>query len=118
MMGSSLPTPSSSSCSSSLSRDGDSSIDHHILREGNVSPVEMDHGSQNRPQLGESPSLASSQPRTLKRLKGKEKELANASKKRRPLQLLDLPVDILQEIIKEVRRTQPVLARGCADKFR
>ena len=36
-------------------------------------------------------------------LKGKEKEWAAVLEKKSPLNLLDLPIDILKEIIKEVR---------------
>ncbi len=39
----------------------------------------------------------------LNLLKGKEKEWAEAGKKDGPLELLDLPLDILKCIIKEVR---------------
>ena len=35
-------------------------------------------------------------------LRGKEKEWAAAMEQKRPLRLLDLPVDVLKEIIKEV----------------
>ncbi|KAK5248181.1 hypothetical protein LTR16_006547, partial [Cryomyces antarcticus] len=38
-------------------------------------------------------------------LKGKDKEWAAVVEKKRPLQLLDLPVDVLKEIIKEVTHT-------------
>lgn len=43
-----------------------------------------------------------------KLLKGKEKEWASIGATRKgPLRLLDLPVDVLKEIIKEVDRTYP-----------
>lgn len=38
----------------------------------------------------------------VKSLKGKEKEWSVGDEKKRPLQLLDLPVDILKEIIDKV----------------
>lgn len=38
-----------------------------------------------------------------KSLKGKEKEKAPATRRKRPLNLLELPVDIIRLIIKEVR---------------
>lgn len=40
--------------------------------------------------------------RLAKLLQGKEKEWAAVAEKQGPLQLLDLPVDILKEIVKEV----------------
>lgn len=40
----------------------------------------------------------------LRSLKGKEKEWTAVAEKKRPLQLLDMPVDILKEIIEKVRR--------------
>jgi hypothetical protein len=43
----------------------------------------------------------------VRSLKGKEKEWTAVAEKKRPLQLLDLPVDILKEIIDKVSR------RGC-----
>jgi hypothetical protein len=39
----------------------------------------------------------------LRTLKGKEKEWIAVAEKKRPLQLLDMPVDILKEIIEKVR---------------
>lgn len=36
-------------------------------------------------------------------LNGKEKEWTAVAEKKRPLQLLDMPVDILKEIIEKVR---------------
>jgi hypothetical protein len=38
----------------------------------------------------------------LRSLKGKEKEWVAVAEKKRPLQLLDMPVDILKEIIEKV----------------
>jgi hypothetical protein len=38
----------------------------------------------------------------VRSLKGKEKEWTAVAEKKRPLQLLDLPVDILKEIIEKV----------------
>jgi hypothetical protein len=40
-------------------------------------------------------------------LKGKEKEWAAVAEKKRPLQLLDLPVDILREIVGHVSPQSP-----------
>ncbi len=40
-------------------------------------------------------------------LKGKEKEWAAVAEKKRPLQLLDLPVDILREIVGHVSFKSP-----------
>jgi hypothetical protein len=40
----------------------------------------------------------------VRSLKGKEKEWTVVAEKKRPLQLLDLPVDILKEIIDKVGR--------------
>jgi len=40
-------------------------------------------------------------------LKGKEKEWAAVAEKKRPLQLLDLPVDILREIVGHVCSQSP-----------
>lgn len=42
-------------------------------------------------------------------LKGKEKEWTAVAEKKRPLQLLDLPVDILKEIIEKVKYPGNVL---------
>lgn len=39
----------------------------------------------------------------LRSLKGKEKEWTAVAEKKRPLQLLDMPVDILKDIIEKVR---------------
>jgi hypothetical protein len=39
----------------------------------------------------------------VRSLKGKEKEWVHVAEKKRPLQLRDLPVDILKEIIEKVR---------------
>jgi hypothetical protein len=38
----------------------------------------------------------------VRSLKGKEKEWTAVAEKKRPLRLLDLPVDILKEIIEKV----------------
>jgi hypothetical protein len=38
----------------------------------------------------------------VKTMKGKEKEWSSVAEKKRPLRLLDLPVDILREIIGQV----------------
>ena len=46
-----------------------------------------------------------------KLLKGKEKEWASTASKT-PLRLLDLPVDILKEIIHQVRRSTPSVCTG------
>lgn len=44
----------------------------------------------------------------VKLLKGKEREWAAVvEKKNGPLRLLDLPMDVLKEIVKEVRRSSP-----------
>jgi hypothetical protein len=41
-------------------------------------------------------------PAVARSLKGKEKEWTAVAEKKRPLQLLDMPVDILKEIIEKV----------------
>ncbi|MCJ1362715.1 hypothetical protein MMC16_001821 [Acarospora aff. strigata] len=107
-MGSSLPTPTSSSQTSPVVRDGRSPVDNMYMSEENENPDELDDTSpstraQERP--ADAPDHTLGAPRVLKRLKGKERDLAIASKKKRPLQLLDLPVDILKEIIREVTHT-------------
>lgn len=48
-----------------------------------------------------SPSLVE-KAAVVRSLKGKEKEWTAVAEKKRPLQLLDLPVDILKEIIEKV----------------
>lgn len=49
--------------------------------------------------------------RSLRSLKAKGKETATAeAEKKRPLQLLDLPVDILKDIVKEVTHTNDLTA--------
>ena len=49
-------------------------------------------------------SAASASPagKMVQLLSGKEKEWTAAMEQKRPLQLLDLPMDVLKEIIKEV----------------
>lgn len=62
--------------------------------------------TQETPVDGQEDNVGSeSSPKLLDLLKGKEKEWAAARRKGAPLELLDLPLDILKCIIKEVRRT-------------
>jgi hypothetical protein len=48
----------------------------------------------------------------VRSLKGKEKEWTAVAEKKRPLQLLDLPVDILKEIIEKVGPMRLIMAGG------
>lgn len=107
-MGSSLPTPVLSSKASPAADDGISPVEAMYFSDEDEDPAELsDTPTRSVHDLPEGASeTATSAPRTLKRLKGKEKDVAIASKKNRPLQLLDLPVDILKEIIKEVYVTE------------
>ena len=113
-MGSSLPTPVLSSKTSPAADDA-------------LRPAEAMHFSdedENPAELSDAPTrsvhdhpdgaseTATSAPKVLKHLKGKEKDVAIASRKKRPLQLLDLPVDILKEIIKEVQVNKAHEAHG------
>ena len=72
--------------------------------------TQLDHSSR-AAHIAESPqdacemdSAESSSPaeKMVQLLKGKEKEWAATVEKKRPLRLLDLPVDVLKEILKEV----------------
>lgn len=104
-MGSSLPTPVLSSKTSPAADDSlrpaeamhfsDEDEDPAML---SVIPPRSVHDHPDG-----APETTTSAPKVLKRLKGKEKDSAIASRKKRPLQFLDLPVDILKEIIKEVQ---------------
>jgi hypothetical protein len=50
-------------------------------------------------------------PAVARSLKGKEKEWTAVAEKKRPLQLLDMPVDILKEIIEKVRHDHKKLVK-------
>ena len=71
-------------------------------------PVKMDGVAElkHRESSSQSSSLRLKQDRVLaKLLQGKEKEWAAVAERNGPLQLLDLPVDILKEIIREITHT-------------
>ncbi len=76
------------------------------MTEQDGSPLKLGHIPSNEAEeeTGGTLIFATRKPRISKYLKGKEKEWARAVEKRGPLQLLDLPVDVLKEIIKEVHR--------------
>lgn len=101
-MGSSLPTPVVTSRTSPTADDGILPLEDMYSSEEDDGPAELNDTSVNSV-VEHDGDAADTTPRALKRVKGKEKDVAMASKKKRPLQLLDLPVDILKEIIKEVR---------------
>lgn len=101
-MGSSLHTPVLSSRTSPAADDGILPLEDMYSSEEDDSPAELNDTSVNSVVENDG-DTADTVSRVLKRVKGKEKDVAMASKKKRPLQLLDLPVDILKEIIKEVR---------------
>ena len=54
------------------------------------------------PAIQRSPPTLIEKAAVVRSLKGKEKEWTAVAEKKRPLQLLDLPVDILKEIIEKV----------------
>ncbi|MCJ1379638.1 hypothetical protein MMC17_002740 [Xylographa soralifera] len=66
-----------------------------------VFPIE----SQRMPCGGDSPVLSGPAEKMAQAIEEKDKVWAPAIEKRAPLQLLDLPVDVLKEIIKEVTHT-------------
>lgn len=77
------------------------SADHGALPIRTLDTAKMTVGNR---EATPGPSSESSQAELLsKLLHGKEKEWAAVAEKQGPLQLLDLPVDILKEIVKEVR---------------
>ena len=79
-----------------------SSEGFHELHEADVSlKSEEPRPRQSEAAVGEHES-ATVKDKVAKLLKGKEREWEAVVKKDRPLQLLDLPVDVLKEIIKEV----------------
>lgn len=54
-------------------------------------------------------------PAVAKSLKGKEKEWTVVAEKKRPLQLLDMPVDILKDIIEKVGHDRYKPERTCTN---
>ncbi|KAI9871415.1 MAG: hypothetical protein M1830_002936, partial [Pleopsidium flavum] len=104
-MGSSLHTPASIPQDSFILQDGSCPADKSLSTE--------EGGSSN--EVKEANMMSSTRkPRIPYHLKGKEKELAAAVGRRGPLQLLDLPVDILKEIIKEVTHTNDLTSLALA----
>lgn len=103
-MGSSLPTAVLSSKASPAADDGISPVETMYFSDEDEDPAELSDTPTRsvHDSLEGASDTATSASRALKRLKGKEKDVAIASKMKRPLQLLDLPVDILREVIKEV----------------
>ena len=103
-MGSSLPTPVLSPRASLAADDGNLSLEDMYSSAEDESPAEL-HDVPTGSVLEhheDASDTAISAPGVVKRLKSKEEDVAIAIEKKRPLQLLDLPVDILKEIIKEV----------------
>lgn len=94
---------SSLDCDHLDSEDFVSSEESHELHEADVSSTTREPGAtrQSEAAVGghEAPLVKA---KAAKLLKGKEKEWESMVQRARPLQLLDLPVDILKEIIKEV----------------
>ncbi len=113
-MGSSLPTPASSQRASPPLLEDALQVETTALADTNDGYARLNDVLSNtsQKQSEDAPEPGANPPRALKRLKGKEKDLAIASKKKRPLQLLDLPVDILKDIIKEVGCGSASLNRG------
>ncbi|SLM39943.1 hypothetical protein LPUS_10611 [Lasallia pustulata] len=97
---------SSLDCDHLDSEDFVSSEESHELHEADVSSTTREPGAtrQSEAAVGghEAPLVKA---KAAKLLKGKEKEWESMVQRARPLQLLDLPVDILKEIIKEVTHT-------------
>lgn len=112
-MGSSLPTPASVPQDSSTLHDQHSLADKRLLHEKDGSPVELAHITSHgaKVELGDAQSQATTMLGTSRCLKGKEKEWTLPVRRKGPLRLLDLPVDILKMIIKEVKkRLRPFLS--------
>jgi hypothetical protein len=88
----------------SASAGGDAVFDHPLEasppQEAMFSPRGPDLEKQTSPAPPKSEIAMNVLQRTMK---GKEKEWSSVAEKKRPLQLLDLPVDILREIIGQVR---------------
>ena len=85
------------------SEDFVSSEESHELHEADVSLTTKEPGAARQSEAavgGQQAPLVKG--KAAKLLKGKEKEWESMVQRARPLQLLDLPVDILKEIIKEV----------------
>lgn len=92
-----------------LSQDFDTQLNHPPDSQPDAQPDpenhEVDgHGEDEVRQLGSDSGKSSPDPSQLmsKLLQGKEKEWAAVIEKKGPLTLLDLPVDILKEIVREV----------------
>jgi hypothetical protein len=77
---------------------GPSTMMVHLVDRTLDSEKEVGEGSTS----GESGQLSASE-KISKLLNGKDKEWAAVAEKKGPLQLLDLPLDILKEIMKQVR---------------
>lgn len=103
-MGSSLRTPVLSSKTSSAADDGFLTVEAMYSSDEDEDSTELSDNPtrsvHEHPEVGSDPETSAT--RALGPLNGKKKHSAMASEKKRPLQLLDLPVDILKEIIKEV----------------
>lgn len=115
-MGSSLPTPVLSSKASPVADDGILPLEDMYSSEEDESPAELNDTSISSA-LEHVRDTSDTAPRVLKRVKGKEKDVAMVSKQKRSLQLLDLPVDILKEIIKEVKVTDSPSGARLANMF-
>ena len=113
-MGSSHPTPMLSSRASPEVDDGTLPLDDTYSSEEDEKAAELNDTSSSSGLAypGDASDAPTGAPRVLKRVKGKEKDVAMVSKKKRSLQLLDLPVDILKEIIKEVNVTDELSGAG------
>lgn len=85
------------------SEDFASSEEFHELHETDVSLTMKAPGvpQQSQATVGEQERTVAKD-KVSKLLKGKERERESVVQRAKPLQLLDLPVDILKEIIKEV----------------
>ena len=84
------------------SEDLASSEEFHEVHDADVSTTKEPGVLQQPEAAGGEHKSTTVKDKASKLLKGKEKEWGSVVQRAKPLQLLDLPVDILKEIIKEV----------------
>lgn len=98
----------SSSVAASLAADPEQRIPPVAVSETCDSPEPVTGGTLNKPATGFHNNALSEIEEVMRNgpsavQKGKQAAMASDVSRKRPLRLLDLPVDILKEIIKEVR---------------
>lgn len=102
-----LPDTTDTSSMAASGHSADSHIRSPAAADADVDVDDEDPAEQAREDRGEAKEGPSAKD-TLKRLlKGKEKEWTAVAEKKGPLRLLDLPVDVLREIINQVSRPRP-----------